>query len=107
MHLVPTPSRWGEHAMASRKRSRRPLGSPRRKRRSLRPLLENLEPRLVLAQGTAPLLSPDLLAGSGIAPWLSLGTGLQPVSLVHGGTAWMLAPGSSGPLTPKSSGPLT
>src|SRR5262245_32092143 len=98
------PDTWGEPAMAARKRSRRPLGSPRHKRRSLGPLLENLENRLVLAQGTPPLLPSGVLAGSGVAPWLSLGTGLQPVPLAHGGTAWMLAPESSGPLRPKPSG---
>jgi subtilase family serine protease len=66
--------------MASRKRSRRPFGFPRRERRSLLPLLENLENRLVLSLGNPPLVPPNL--------------GLVPVPLVQGGTAWLDAPGA-------------
>jgi hypothetical protein len=61
--------------MASRKRSLRPLGVSRRRQRSVRPLLEDLEVRLVLAQ----------VPGSDLVSY----------PLVHGGTALMLASGAT------------
>ncbi len=57
--------------MSSRKRSLRPLSVQRRRQRPVRPLLENLEVRLALAQG--------------------LGSDLVSYPLVDGGTALMLA----------------
>ncbi|HZW30421.1 MAG TPA: hypothetical protein VFF52_06900, partial [Isosphaeraceae bacterium] len=91
--------------MASRKRTRRPLGPARRKRRSLRPLLENLENRLVLSQGNS-LLPSGLasLAGSSAASWLAPEPGRVPVPLANGGTAWLQAPGALGLGLPSSSG---
>jgi hypothetical protein len=90
--------------MASRKRPRRNLGSLRRKRWSILPLLENLENRLVLSQGIPPLplMTPNFLAGSGAASWLPPENGLVTIPLANGGTAQMLKPGASGPLTPGS-----
>ena len=92
--------------MASRKRSRRPLGSARRKRRSLLPFLEYLENRLVLSPGILPLAGSSVPspAGSDVASWLGSGNGLVPVPLASGGTAWMLAPGSTGLQAPASPG---
>ena len=78
--------------MASRKRSRRPLGSPHRKRRSLLPLLENLENRLVLSQGIRSAGAPQHRRASprpAPLPGLAPDNGLVPVPLASGGTAWM------------------
>ena len=75
--------------MASRKRTLRPIGALRRKRRSHLPLLENLEERLVLSQGTSLPVSPDMA--------------LVPVALAHGGTAWFEAAGAAGPGGPTGS----
>lgn len=52
--------------MATRKRSQRSLGSRRRIRRKVLPFLENLESRLVLAQGIGPagLLAPAVVLGA-------------------------------------------
>ncbi len=90
--------------MAFRKRHRRPLSSPRRNRRSVLPLLESLEDRLVLSLGAPPLGYP-IPGGSGAAAVLSPESGLVPFPLAHGGTAWMLAPGSAAPQVPPGPGP--
>ncbi len=76
--------------MASRKRSRRPAGSLRRIRRSVLPLLENLEDRLVLSLGTSTVVPPNLVSpgGSGAA-LLGPDNGLVPIALAHGGTVWL------------------
>ena len=91
--------------MASRKRSRRPLHSPHRKRRSLRPLLENLEDRVVLSIGNAALVPPNLLhsSGSGASLILAPENGLIPVPLASGGTAWLQGPPGLGLKLPASS----
>ncbi len=63
--------------MASRKRAIRPLGATHRKHRSVRPLLEDLEVRLVLTQGPSTGLVSYPLASGGTALMLSMGaTGL-------------------------------
>jgi hypothetical protein len=99
--------------MASRnssriQRSRRSLGSPRRKRRSLLPLLETLEHRLVLSV-RPPIVPPGLagLATAGDASRLAVHDGLVPVTLADGGTAWLEATGTSGPRLPSISGSST
>ena len=61
--------------MSSRKRSLRPLSFPRRRQRSVRPLLENLEVRIVLSQ--------------------SPGSDLVSYPLAHGGTALMEGSGAT------------
>ena len=90
--------------MASRKRSRRPLHSSQRKRRYLRPLLENLEDRVVLSFSHSALVPPNLL-GLG-SPGASLGqtpeNGLIPVPLTNGGTVWLQGPKGSGLKLPPS-----
>jgi len=98
--------------MASRKRSFCFLGSPRRKRLAILPFLENLENRLVLSQSISPLV-PNNLLGAADTTLLSAGSGLQPFSLAHGGTIWMLAPGASsepfvtqGPVSSQATTPL-
>ena len=105
--------------MASRKRSVRLFVSSRRKRRSILPLLENLENRLVLSvsqstvplassstvsQSTAPLALASNLPADAAAAWLSGGSGLVAFPLANGGTAWMLGAGSSGPLVNQGQG---
>ena len=67
--------------MAIRKQSRRSLGAASRKRRTILPLVEGLEQRLVLSISHTPS-----------AP---LG-GLVPFPLASGGTAWMLASAAPG-----------
>jgi hypothetical protein len=89
--------------MALRKRPRRPLSSPRRNRRSVLPLLESLEDRLVLSLGV-PALAYPIPGGSGAAAVLSPESGLVPFPLAHGGTAWLLAPGSTGSQPPAGPG---
>ncbi len=96
--------------MASRKssrpkQSRWPLGSPHRKRWCRRPLLEDLENRLVLSGGN-PSMPPDLagrapaVAASSIAP----NADVVPVLLANGDTAWLQAPAAAGLRLPAGSG---
>ena len=60
--------------MASRNRSRRPLSSPRRKRRSHLPFLETLESRLILSVDVPPLGDPGaMLAGLPVSSRWMLG----------------------------------
>ena len=66
--------------MAIRKQSRRTLGTAQRKRRTILPLVEGLEQRLVLSISNTPLVPHNSLV---------------PVPLASGGTGWMLAPSSS------------
>ena len=68
--------------MKSRKRSYRPLGSARRERLAILPLLENLENRLVLSQSISPLV-PNNLLGAADTTLLSAGSDLQPFSLAY------------------------
>ena len=83
--------------MAYRNRSARPHGSSLRKRRSIRPLVENLEIRLVLSQ--VPLAVPtNALAGASITSLVSSSDGLVSYPLANGGTALMLSSGDTGPL---------
>ena len=83
--------------MAYRKRSARPHGSSLRKRRSIRPLVENLEIRLVLSQ--VPLAVPtNALAGASITSLVSSSDGLVSYPLANGGTTLMLSSGDTGPL---------
>ena len=106
--------------MASRKR---PLILLHRRRRSARPLLENLEGRIVLSQivpdpstaaGPPPVLTPQ--SGPGPLPTpsptpaptpsaaLAPQEHLAPYPLASGGTGWMLMPGPSGAVANQSQG---
>jgi hypothetical protein len=90
--------------MASFKRSRRHLQSSQRKWRYLRPLLENLEDRVVLSFSSSALVPPNLLGlGSpGASLALTPENGLIPVPLANGGTAWLQGPKASAPKLPTS-----
>ena len=83
--------------MAYRNRSARPHGSSLRKRRSIRPLVENLEIRLVLSQVPAAVPT-NALAGASITSLVSSSDALVPYPLANGGTTLMQNSGDLGPL---------
>ena len=92
--------------MAARKRQHRRPRSSRRKWRSIRPLLEYLENRLVLSQGSLPTLSPNLLTQLGsMANYAGfIANGMLPVPLAHGGISWLQVSGSAAQGTPRIEG---
>jgi hypothetical protein len=81
--------------MSSRKRSQRSLIASQRKRRSILPLVENLENRLVLS-ASQPV--------GALAAAAADGSGLVQFPLANGGTAWMLGSGSPGLLANQGQG---
>lgn len=94
--------------MSSRKRSPRPLGLKKRKRRASIPLLENLEDRMLLSQinldppgvkhgDPLGLLPPSRTAPSHVEapPWLPVagqGSGSSPSSLPRAGSSPVAGP---------------
>ncbi len=86
--------------MASRKRRTRPLASPRRKRRSTLPILENLESRIVLSQVLPP--NPNATGSLSLLP--SPHDGLVPYPLASGGMGWLSMPGATGSLAGGQAG---